>query len=392
MSSFSSFSTTTSQTAFWNRIESQPGTALASNAPILQSARILSLSHHDDPNNVSLHEGPLPEGATVVGVGSTLAELGDLEQLKVSPCGPPNVVFVSSIPNARQLLAEVLVAVPSIQWVHARSAGIDFITSNVLIDRSQQQKRAAEVEAAVSRNNGVSQQHQLQLQHQANNEFQVTNAKGCFSSTLAEYSLMACSFFAKDLPRLLQQQRDKNWNSYTVLELRGATLGIIGYGDIGRTTAKLAKAYGMTIIGLKRTRPTPRRRTTTDNQNHNTEPSPQDRKTEVLADPYCDRMDYYDDQDPDALNRLFAQSDYVLCSLPLTPDTRGMITREHFFQHAKKDCVFVNVGRGPIVDEAAMIDALKSRRIKGAGLDVVALEPLPMDSPLWGLDNVLLSP
>ena len=93
-----------------------------------------------------------------------------------------------------------------------------------------------------------------------------------------------------------------------------------------------------------------------------------------------------------AFNKLFSLSDYVLCSLPLTQDTTGMITRSHFFDHAKPDCVFINVGRGPIVDEDAMIDALKSRRIKGAGLDVVAVEPLPTESELWELDNVLLSP
>lgn len=93
----------------------------------------------------------------------------------------------------------------------------------------------------------------------------------------------------------------------------------------------------------------------------------------------------------DGLNRLFAESDYVFCAAPLTAETKGMIGKEQFGQ-AKSGCVFINVGRGPIVDEEALVDALKSGKLKGAGLDVFVTEPLPGNSPLWELDNVLLSP
>ena len=105
-------------------------------------------------------------------------------------------------------------------------------------------------------------------------------------------------------------------------------------------------------------------------------------------DPLCDVV--YG-SDTESLNKLFAESDYVLCSAPLTPETKGLITQEQF-DNAKKDCVFINVGRGPIVDEEAMIRSLQSGALKGAGLDVFATEPLPVDSELWNLDNVLISP
>ena len=174
------------------------------------------------------------------------------------------------------------------------------------------------------------------------------------------------SYFAKDLPRLLKNKKAKNWDKYSVQELRGATLGIVGFGDIGRATAKLAKCYGMKVIALRR--------------NPNKETSS-----------YCDEV--YG-SDPASLSKLFAESDYVLCAAPLTPATKGMIGREQFDSITEKDggTVFINVGRGPIVDEDEMIAALQDGRLKGAGLDVFATEPLSTDSKLWELDNVLLSP
>lgn len=220
----------------------------------------------------------------------------------------------------------------SIEWVHVRSAGIDTILSDTLKYHSDH----------------------VQI---------ITNAKGQFSSTLAEYAMMVCSYFAKNIPRLLQNQKLKKWEKYVIKELRNSTLGIIGYGHIGQTTAKLAKIYGMKVIALRRN------------------------PTKAQHNPYCDVV-YGSDRE--SLNRLFAESDYILCSAPLTSETEGMIGKEQF-DHANKDAVFINVGRGPIVDESAMIDALKDGRLRGAGLDVFATEPLPTSSELWELDNVLVS-
>ena len=223
----------------------------------------------------------------------------------------------------------------SLEWIQSRSAGIDVIMSDTLKDSS---------DALI-----------------------MTNAKGAFSSTLAEYTMMACSYFAKDLPQLMQNKQKGKWKKYSILELRGSTIGIVGYGDIGRAASKLAKAYGMKVIALRRRVPS---------------------TEEIEADPYCDVV--YG-SGTDSLNQLFSESDYVLCSAPLTAETEKMIGKEQF-DHAKDDCVFINVGRGPVVDEDALIEALKDGRLKGAGLDVFTKEPLDEDSELWTLDNVLLSP
>jgi len=294
---------------------------------VVKPARILSLSDVTDDANTGVNSGVLPEGASLLAIGATMDDF-DVERLRKEE---PNVIFVSH-PLARGPLVELLQAFPSVEWVHTRSAGIDFIASSGL----------------------------------AESKVMLTNAKGQFSSTLAEYTMMACSYFAKDLPRLMRQKKNKDWCKYNVEEIRGKTLGIIGYGDIGQATAKLAKAYGMHIIALRR------------NPNLSSQ------------DPYCDTA--YG-SDPSSLHRLLSESDYILVSAPLTNETRGLISRQAL-QHVKQNAVFINVGRGPIVDEDALIDALREDggRLKGAALDVFAVEPLGKESALWELENVLLSP
>jgi phosphoglycerate dehydrogenase-like enzyme len=139
---------------------------------------------------------------------------------------------------------------------------------------------------------------------------------------------------------------------------------VVGYGDIGRACAKLAHVYGMRVVALRR--------------------------NPILAvgDPLCDRVL---GSDTESLNQLMRESDYILCSAPLTEETRGLIGTTQF-RHAKKGAVLINLGRGPVVDEVALLHALKSGILKGAALDVFAQEPLPETSELWELENVLLSP
>lgn len=192
----------------------------------------------------------------------------------------------------------------------------------------------------------------------------MTNAKGSYSSTLAEYNMMAIAYFAKDLPRLLRQKKDKNWEKYSVEEIRGKSLGIIGYGDIGRACAKLAKAYGMNVVA--------QRRNPSLSQN----------------DPNVDTV-YGNGQE--SINKIMSECDYILICAPLTDSTRGMINKEAF-DNIQNHAVLINVGRGPIIDEEVMIDALKAGKFKGAALDVTATEPLPASNELWNLENVLLSP
>jgi len=302
----------------------------------VRGAKILSLSDPDDEANSSLKN--LPFGSKIIATGK---DMSDFEFLKnVGAEDKPNVVFVSpSCPKARKYLPLVLKTFPSIDWVHVRSAGIDFVVSDILskfvTDNIDQQKQVA-----------------------------FTNAKGQFSSTLAEYTMMACSYFAKSLPRLLRQKESKHWLKYDVEELRGKTMGIVGYGDIGRACAKLAHVYGMKIVALRR------------NPNRSEQ------------DPLCEVV-YGTDQE--SLNRLMSESDYIVCSAPSTVDTQGMVGPEAFAS-VKEGAVFINLGRGPVVDEDAMIEALKNGRLKGAALDVFQEEPLPQNSELWELENVLISP
>ena len=310
---------------YWNRENSQNSHADSDSLPIIKEARILALSDLNDSHNTPLYDGPLPEGARLLKVGSHLNDFDDSSIMEQHP----NVIFVSH-PLARDPLIQLLDKFPTVEWVHTRSAGLDFIASDALF--------ASPVN--------------------------LTNAKGMFSSTLAEYCMMACSYFAKDLPRLMQQKANVNWEQYPVRELRGSTMGIVGYGDIGRACAKLAKAYGMKVIGLKR-----------DISTFRSE-----------DDPYCDTM-----YGMEGLHEVMSLSDYILISTPLTEHTRGLISREAISK-CKSSAVIINVGRGPIIDEEALIEALQNGTICGAGLDVFTVEPLDKDSPLWSLDNVLLSP
>eukprot|EP00533_Pseudo-nitzschia_delicatissima_P008403 CAMPEP_0116087168 /NCGR_PEP_ID=MMETSP0327-20121206/5227_1 /TAXON_ID=44447 /ORGANISM="Pseudo-nitzschia delicatissima, Strain B596" /LENGTH=365 /DNA_ID=CAMNT_0003578233 /DNA_START=244 /DNA_END=1341 /DNA_ORIENTATION=- len=301
-------------------------------SPIVKEARIVSLSFGGDVNNAPVEAtdetSELPDGARLLQVGGTLEDL-DLGALKEEEA---NIVFLTPGVSS-ETLAGVIDAVPSLEWIHSRSAGVDTYMSKTLEESSD--------------------------------DLIMTNAKGAFSSTLAEYTMLAIGYFAKDLPRLMRNKQASNWEKYCVEEIRGATLGVVGYGDIGRAAAKLAKAYGMKVIALRRNVPS---------------------QEAIDADPCCDVV-----YGSDCLNQLFSESDYVLCALPLTAESHKMIGKEQF-DNAKEGCVFINVGRGPIVDEPAMVEALKDGRLKGAGLDVFTQEPLEEESELWTLDNVLLSP
>jgi phosphoglycerate dehydrogenase-like enzyme len=138
----------------------------------------------------------------------------------------------------------------------------------------------------------------------------------------------------------------------------------LGYGDIGRATAKLASVYGMKVIALRRN------------------PA----KSEF--DPICDEVF---GTGKEALQTLMNKSDYVVCSAPSTVETRGMVNAAAF-EASKENQVFINLGRGPVVDEDALLESLKNGRLRGAALDVFATEPLPSDHEFWEMENVLISP
>src|SRR5690242_16220994 len=187
-------------------------------------------------------------------------------------------------------------------------------------------------------------------------------------STLFPYttlfrSLGAILYFAKDFRRMIRNQQSGVWEAFDVSWAAGHTVGIIGYGDIGRTIAERVRALGMTVLAVRRHAAAL----------HN-------------ADSLAERI-----YPPERRLEMIPQCDYVVVATPLNVETRGMIG-EVEFAAMKPTAVVINVGRGPVINEEAMIKALSSGRIKGAALDVFDREPLPADHPFYRLENVLLSP
>ncbi len=190
----------------------------------------------------------------------------------------------------------------------------------------------------------------------------LTNGRGVFARSLGEFALAGMLHFAKNLARMKAQQANKRWEVFDIEELFGHTLGVVGYGAIGRVAAERAQAFGMRVLALRR------------------------HPENCADDPLVDRA-----YRPSQLNTLLAQSDYVLVATPLTPETRGLIGAPAFAV-MKPSAVLINLGRGPVVVEEQLVLALREHRIRGAVLDVFDQEPLPPGHPLWGLENVLLSP
>jgi phosphoglycerate dehydrogenase-like enzyme len=190
----------------------------------------------------------------------------------------------------------------------------------------------------------------------------LTNARGAFKRSLAEFAMLGILFHTKKVRRLIDNQREHKWDGFFVGFANGRVLGIVGYGAIGRECALLAKGLGLTIHALRRN---PRKSAT---------------------DPLIDRA-----FEPAELQEMLAGLDVLLCSAPLTPETHHMIGDAEF-KAMKPTSIILNVGRGPVIDEAALVRALQNKQIAGASLDVFEHEPLPESSPLWRMDNVLISP
>jgi phosphoglycerate dehydrogenase-like enzyme len=189
----------------------------------------------------------------------------------------------------------------------------------------------------------------------------LTNARGVYKRSLGEWTILAMLFFAKDVRRLLRQQHESKWEQFECQMLEGAAVAIIGYGEIGRDVAQRAKAFGMKVIATRRRA---------------------DQPGDGIADEIL----------PDSANaEVMSRADYVVLCSPLTPATKGMIGDAQFAA-MRRSAVFINIGRGAVVDERALIDVLAERRILGAALDVFAEEPLPPSHPFWRMDNLLLSP
>ncbi len=191
----------------------------------------------------------------------------------------------------------------------------------------------------------------------------VTNNSGVHAPHMAEYLLGMMLAFVRGLPELMRAQMRHEWrgrDGLTVYELGRQTLGVVGLGDIGQALAWRAKALGMRVVGSKR--------------------HPEGDMPRGVDHLYG----------PGDLHALLAESDHVAITLPLTPETQGLFGSAEF--NAMKSTAFIyNIGRGPIIHNDALLDALRSGSIAGAGLDVTDPEPLPADSPLWDMENVFIT-
>lgn len=217
------------------------------------------------------------------------------------------------------------------------------------------------------------------LEHPLLRRVTLTTSSGIHAPAMSEYILMMMLAFAHRLPRMIEHQRraewpQQRWTLFVPQELRDATLGLIGYGSIGRETARLARAFGMRVLALKR-----QVDRLTDDGWHL--PNAGDAAGEYVARFYA----------PDQLHSMLSECDYVVIAAPLTAETRGLLGTAEF-QAMRSEAVLINVARGGVIDEAALVDALRTQRIGGAALDVFEQEPLPTESPLWHLPNVILSP
>jgi len=220
---------------------------------------------------------------------------------------------------------------PNLRWVHVTHAGIDRLARPEMIERG----------------------------------IRVSGSSGYSVETLAEHALFFMLSLAYRSQDLLDSQRRATWEKTGREHLRslyGASVGIIGLGHIGQALAVRCSALGMRVIGYRRS-----------------------------AEAVSGVDQIYSAQDEGGLDRLLTESDYVVLALPLTNETHNLINA-HRLGLMKPNAHLINIARGPIVDEAALIEALKAGAIAGAGLDVFCQEPLPPESPLWTLPNVIITP
>ncbi|MFN8485332.1 MAG: D-2-hydroxyacid dehydrogenase [Anaerolineae bacterium] len=186
-----------------------------------------------------------------------------------------------------------------------------------------------------------------------------TTASGVHARPLADFCLMAMLMFAKDYGWMERDKRQKRWERYCAEELTDKTLAIIGLGRVGQEVARHGKKMDMRVIGTKRS------------------PEPLPDVDEVYG--------------PDDLDAILPQADYLVLIAPHTGETERLIG-ERELAMMKPSAVFINIARGTLVDEAALVAALREGRLKGAALDVFQEEPLPVASPLWDMPNVIISP
>ena len=244
-----------------------------------------------------------------------------------------DAALAEALPGAEVYLAgpfdaRLLAAARALKWVHATGAGVE---------------------------------RQLFPEFAARDDVVFTNARGAHHVAMPEYVLMAMLAWAGHLPALLRAQARHEWIKPMPEEIHGKTLGLLGYGEIGRAIAARARALGVRCIALRR--------------------NPADTTgAELVERTYA----------PDELQAFLAAADYVVNSLPLTAETRGLIGAAEL-RAMRPSAVMIQLGRGPTIQEDALLEALKNKTIAAAFLDVFDEEPLPADSPFWDLENAIVT-
>ena len=205
-----------------------------------------------------------------------------------------------------------------------------------------------------------------------------TTLSGAASSQMAEHALMMLLALGHHLPDLIAFQkraewpRDR-WERFSPLELRGSTVGIIGYGSVGRQIARLLREFGAIVLATKR------------DVMH---PQDTDYIPEGLGDPEAEFVHRL--YPPQAIRSMLRLCDFVIVTAPLTPETHHMIGAEELAV-LKPTCYWINISRGEVVNPQALLEVLSDMKIAGAALDVFGVEPLPPDHPLWKLPNVIIT-
>ena len=229
-----------------------------------------------------------------------------------------------SLPENRDALIGIF-TLPNVRWFHSFSAGVDHPAFGALLDR------------------GVT----------------LTNSSGTTNVPIAQYVLGMMLRIATRMDAWADAQRERRWQNIEKEELTGKTVGIVGVGHIGGEVARLARAFGMHVIGCRRSSRRPQH------------------VDEIVP--------------PERLRDLLRASDFVVLAVPLTSRTHAMIGRREL-RAMKRDAWLINVARGRVVDEPALVDALRAGPIGGAVLDVFQEEPLPPEHPLWSLPNAIITP
>ena len=237
---------------------------------------------------------------------------------------------------------------PQLRWIHAHAAGIDHL-----------------LEQPIVQSEGVL----------------LTNSSGIHATTVAEYVFMMMLAFGHRLLAMLSHQANADWpteqkfRTFLPQQLQGSTVGIVGYGNLGREIAHVAHTFGMEVLASKRDVRQPA--------------DPDSYTLPGVGDPegvYFHRL-----YPPEALISMVRACDFVVLTVPLTESTRGMVDAD-VFGAMKPTAYLINVSRGGVVDEEALLQALQTGQIAGAAMDVFETEPLPADNPLWKLPSLIISP